>query len=542
MENKSQYFEKVEQKMWQMVFMAIVIILFLTLALLSLQFYHYLEDPQSVTFTKGSYRYFVFLAIIVLMFCSYMMTQHRRLSKLSRAFLKEREAVEMLSQDVKTLGSLLEVSSSISSQQKLADILNTIAKEIISCFDADHASLMLLNEDSKTIETKVSVGKDSDIVKEAVIPMGESIAGYVVKTGKAMLLNGQVDPKEFPGTQKKDRNITSSMCVPLKIGDEGIGVLNVNLVESGRTFSENDLKLIAIFANNAAVAINDAKLYEQIKSFNVQLEENVRERTRELEAANRVKSNFLSGISHELRTPLNAIVGFSKVLLDQNFGPLNEQQEKYTQNIAEGGRRLDAIVDDILDVSKLETGDQQLNITSVSVKGLLETGFAQFKPEAEKKAINFDLQVADDLADIKLNADEEKLKQVVFNLLSNAVKFTPENGNVRVSAQRISDFGLRIAELEKEGKVISDQSTIDNRQFAIEISVSDSGIGIAPEDQDQIFKEFYQVQGGISNKTPGAGMGLNLAKRLVELLDGCIWVESAGLNKGSRFAFALPLQ
>lgn len=542
MENNSQHFEKIEKSIWQTVLLAVVVILFLTLSLLGLQFYHYLEESQSIALTKGSYKYFVFLAIIILLFCSYMVTQHRRLSQLSRAFLREQEAVQVLSQDVKTLRSLFEVSSGISSEQKISDILHTITKEIVACFDADHASVMLIDPHSKTIETKVSIGEGSEIVNEAVIPMGESIAGYVVKSGKPLLLSGQVDPADFPGTRKKHRHITSSMCVPLKISGESIGVLNVNLVESDRSFSENDLKLIAIFANNAAVAINDARLYEQIKSFNVQLEEKVRERTRELEAANRVKSNFLASVSHELRTPLNAIVGFSKVLLEQNFGPLNEQQKKFAVNIASSGKRLDAIIDDILDVSKLETGDQKLSIASVPIKAMLETGFAQFKPEAAKKAIDFGLQVADDLADIKLNADKEKLKQVVFYLLSNAVKFTPESGAITLAAQRVA--GPKHSALE--GKQSTNQTNTkypkpDTQKDFIEISVSDTGIGIASEDQKEVFKEFFQGKSGLSGKTPGTGMGLSLAKRLVELHDGSIWVESAGLDKGSRFAFTLPL-
>jgi len=536
MENNSQHFEKIENSIWQMVLLAVVVILFLTLTLLDLQFYHYLKESKSIAITEGSYKYFVFLAIIILLFCSYMITQHRRLSQLSRAFLREKEAVQMLNQDVKTLGSLLEVSSSINSQQKLTDILNTITSEIVSCFDADHASLMLLNEDSKTIETTVSIGKGSDIVREAIIPIGESIAGYVVKNGKPLLLSGQVDPAEFPGAQKKHRHITSSMCVPLKIGDENIGVLNVNIVENDRTFSENDLKLIAIFANNAAVAINDARLYDQITSFNVQLEEKVKERTRELEAANRIKSNFLSSVSHELRTPLNAIIGFAQVLQDKNFGPLNEQQDKFAQNISESGQHLDAIIDDILDVSKLEVGDLKLNLAPVQVKKLLETGMARFKEEAEKREINLDFQVLDDLADLEMNADEEKLKQVVCSLVSNALKFTPDGGEIRVIADRVSSYELQVSG--------SDHLATRNAQRKtgnlIEISITDSGIGIGSEDQEQIFNEFYQVKGGISDKTPGTGMGLSLAKRLVELHDGKIWVESEGPAKGSRFAFVLP--
>lgn len=537
MENKSQNLENLEKSIWQIVLLAVVVILFLTLALLGVQFYNYLEDPQSTIFTKGSYKYFVFLSIIILLFCSYMVTQHRRLSQLARDFLREKDTVQMLSQDVKTLSALFEVSASISSQQDLDHILHAITNEIVSCFDADHASLMLLDEETNMIETQASVGKDMELVRDAVIPVGESIAGYVVKHGKPVLLNGQVDPKEFPGTQKKDRNITSSMCVPLTIGDRGIGVLNLNLIDRHRTFTKRDLELIAIFANNAAVAINDAKLYEQIKLFNVQLEEKVRERTRELETANQVKSNFLAGISHELRTPLNAIIGFAEVLLGRKFGELNAQQQKYLNNIAVSGRRLNAIIDDILDVSRLEAGDFKLKITPVDVKKIMETAADRFKKAAEKRKINVDLHIPEDSSDLTINADENKIKQVVNHLLANAVKFTPANGSVALAAQRVAGSELRVP---GSGQIAARDAQPAADDF-IEISVSDNGIGIATQNQKEIFKEFFQVKGGLSNKTSGTGMGLSLSKRLVELHGGNLWVESTGEGQGSRFAFVLPL-
>ena len=544
MENTSQNFEKIEKNIWQTVLLAVVVILFLTLALLSLQVYHYLEEPEGIALIESSYKYFVFLAIIILLFCSYMVTQHRRLSHLAEAFLREKEAVQMLSQDVKTLSSLFEVSAVINSQQKLIDILNTITREAVSCFNADHASLMLLDQHSKLIETKVSIGKDSEIVKEAVIPMEESVAGYVIKKGKSLLLSGRVDPDEFPGAQKKDRHITSSMCVPLKIGEESIGVLNVNHVESEKSFSENDLKLIAIFANNAAVAINDARLYEKITSFNKQLEEKIEERTRDLETANRVKSNFLASVSHELRTPLNSIIGFSKVLTDQSVGSLNEKQKKFARYISESGKRLDAIITEILDVSKLEAGDIKLNITSIRVKALLDASTAQFKEDAERKEINLSSQIVGGLEDLEINADMKKLKQIVCNLLANAIKFTPQGGSISLGARHLSfvngQFQTQDGQ-EFSSPMTNDQELMKHKNL-LEIFVEDSGIGIAPENQEQIFKKFYQVKGGISDKTAGTGMGLSLSKRLVELHSGKIWLESQGLGKGSRFAFVLPLK
>jgi signal transduction histidine kinase len=300
-------------------------------------------------------------------------------------------------------------------------------------------------------------------------------------------------------------------------------------VDRDRNFSENDLKLIEIFANNTAVAINDARLYKQVSEFNKKLEEKVRQRTRMLDAANRIKSNFLSSVSHELRTPLNAIVGFSKVLLDKNFGPLNERQEKYTQNIADSGQRLDAIIDDILDVSKLDAGSLELDRSAFEVNVLLEAFKTHFKENVHEKQLKFELQVQDDLAGMEIVADSLKLQQVAGHLISNAVKFTPENGSIAILTKRVSAVNV----------IGSGSAQVSNGDF-LEITVADTGIGVALEDQTEIFKDFYQVKSGLTGKSSGTGMGLSLAKRLVELHGGKIWVESDGTDQGSQFKFVIP--
>lgn len=228
----------IEKRIWQLILLAVVVILYLTLSLLGLQFFGFLGKSEFIVLSPNSYKYSLFLAILILLFCGYMIVHYRKLMQLSRAFLKEKEAVTMLSQDVKTLSALFEVSSSINSQQKLSDILDTITREILTCFSADHSSIMLLDERSQVIKTSTSVGKGSELVKDAMVPMGESIAGWVVKNGKPLILNGQVDPADFPGVQEKDKRITSSLCVPLKIGEKSMGVLNVNLVDRDRTFSQ----------------------------------------------------------------------------------------------------------------------------------------------------------------------------------------------------------------------------------------------------------------------------------------------------------------
>lgn len=309
------------------------------------------------------------------------------------------------------------------------------------------------------------------------------------------------------------------------------------------------------------------KAEEKIKEYSENLEGMVRERTSELEdaqdamlnlvedlnkskdelkkkaleleemnikiqGATEAKSQFLANMSHELRTPLNAIIGFSEILADQTFGELNAKQTRYANNVLVSGRHLLQLINDILDLSKVEAGKLELELSRMNIKGLLENSLIMIKEKAMKHGIRLDLQISQELIDLEISTDERKLKQIMFNLLSNAAKFTPDGGNVRVSA-RIGDWRLAIGDLETKAKITSDQSTI-------EISVADSGIGIKPEDQERVFGEFEQVDSTYARQQEGTGLGLALTRRLVELHGGRIWVESEGEGKGSTFTFMIP--
>jgi signal transduction histidine kinase/CheY-like chemotaxis protein len=231
----------------------------------------------------------------------------------------------------------------------------------------------------------------------------------------------------------------------------------------------------------------------------------------QLEAANRHKSEFLASMSHELRTPLNAIIGFSEVLLERLFGELTAKQEEYLRDILDSGRHLLSLINDILDLSKVEAGRMELELGRFSLREALENGLTMVRERASRHSIALSLEV-DPALDL-IEADERKVKQVIFNLLSNAVKFTPDGGQVGITA------GLDGGEAR--------------------VTVWDTGIGIAPEDQGRIFEEFQQVGGLDGQQREGTGLGLALAKRFVELHGGRLWVESA-VGQGSRFTFALP--
>jgi signal transduction histidine kinase/CheY-like chemotaxis protein len=254
-------------------------------------------------------------------------------------------------------------------------------------------------------------------------------------------------------------------------------------------------------------------------------EEKIQQKNHELKQINKQfqkasesKSAFLANMSHELRTPLNAIIGFSEVLKDLAFGELNQKQLKYVGNIYSSGKHLLSLINDILDLSKIESGKLELQIDGFSIPETIEGIIATVKGLASKKGITLDLQTNRDLP--YMTADHKKFKQILYNLLSNAIKFTPDGGKVSLTANA---------------------STTDSRipENFIHFTVEDSGIGIAPENQDQVFAAFEQIDDSYSRQQEGTGLGLALTKKLVEMHGGEIWFESE-VGKGTAFHFSLP--
>jgi signal transduction histidine kinase len=262
---------------------------------------------------------------------------------------------------------------------------------------------------------------------------------------------------------------------------------------AGRVEIPNRDELGALAANLNRMSTELGRLYEQI------------------EAASRHKSEFLANMSHELRTPLNAIIGFSEVLLARMFGELNAKQEEYLNDVLTSGRHLLALINDILDLSKVEAGRMELQAATFDLPSALDGCLTLVRERATRHGIGLALDVDETLG--PLFADERKIRQVVLNLLSNAVKFTPEGGRITLRAAPADD--------------------------CVQISVSDTGIGIAPEEQEAVFEEFRQVGTDHARKSEGTGLGLALARKFVELHGGRIWVTSE-LGKGSTFAFTIP--
>ena len=312
-----------------------------------------------------------------------------------------------------------------------------------------------------------------------------------------------VEKSGVPDTKSracKAIGIKSIIFAPMMWEGKGIGAISIGRDYPGR-FSEKDLALLRTFADQAVIAIQNARLFREIQ-----------DKSRQLEVANKHKSEFLANMSHELRTPLNAIIGFSEVLLERLFGDVNDKQHDYLKDIHSSGRHLLNLINDILDLSKVEAGRMELDLSTFDLPSSISTAMTLIRERAQRHDITLGMQVDPELGEIV--ADERKLKQILVNLLSNAVKFTPDGGRIDVRAR--------------------------TRDDKVAISVTDTGIGIATADQDAVFEEFRQVGRHYTSKQGGTGLGLALTRRFVELHGGTIGVESE-LGKGSTFTFTLPI-
>jgi PAS domain S-box-containing protein len=294
---------------------------------------------------------------------------------------------------------------------------------------------------------------------------------------------------------------------------------------NARTFHDRDRRLQGVFA-----AVHDMT---ELKRF----EQTLQLKNAQLEDASRMKSEFLANMSHELRTPLNAIIGFSEVLVDGLVGSLSEQQRGFISDIFRSGKHLLSLINDILDLSKVEAGKMTLDLEPVQVTSLFENSLSIIKGQAAARRVHLDMPSVAELGFI--HADTRKVKQIVYNLLANAVKFTVEDGQVTLRASRVarSDVSQLSGEWSSRTFPLPDN---DYEEF-LRISVTDSGIGISPADLEHLFQPFSQIDSGLARKFEGTGLGLAMVKLLAELHGGAVAVASA-VGEGSCFTVWLPVR
>ncbi len=423
-----------------------------------------------------------------------------------RLFNQLETRTHQLTRSVRELKALGEIGQAVSSTLDLETVLGTIVSRAAELSGMDGGSIYEYDEAREEFPLQ-SAHRMPDELVEALraTPMrkGEGAIGRMALTGEPVEIRDIADEGSY---QSRVRELLvrlgyrSLLAVPLLRENRLLGGLVVNRSIPG-TFPGEVIDVLKTFATQSALAIQNARLFREIE-----------QKSRELEAASRHKSEFLANMSHELRTPLNAIIGFSEVLAEGMFGEVNDKQAEYLADILESGRHLLSLINDILDLSKIEAGRMELEPSSFNLPAAIENTLILVRERAQRRDIRLARSVDDRLGTIR--ADERKVKQVLLNLLSNALKFTPEGGKVDVRAR--ANGGVA------------------------EVSVADTGVGISPEDQQAVFEEFRQV-GASSKKSEGTGLGLAISRKLIELHGGRLWLESA-LGAGSTFTFTLPLE
>ena len=425
----------------------------------------------------------------------------------ARLFRELQVRTQDLARTVEQLQALGAVGQAVSSTLDLETVLTTIVSRADLLAGADGGSIYEYDEAERVFHMRAAQRFDpelTEVARSAPIPMGEGAVGRAGVTRQPVEIP---DIGEHGAYESRLRDamvragLRAVLAVPLVREGRVLGGLVVTRKNPGR-FAPEVVDLLKTLAAQSAIAIQNARLFSELE-----------DKSRELEAASRHKSEFLANMSHELRTPLNAIIGFSEVLGERMFGDLNDKQAEYIQDIQSSGRHLLALINDILDLSKVEAGRMELELSRFDLPAAIGGAVILVRERATRHGLTLDVSVDDQLG--QFVGDERKIRQVLLNLLSNAVKFTPEGGRITIRAAP-ADGG-------------------------VEISVSDTGIGIAPEDQEAIFQEFRQVGTDYARKREGTGLGLALARRFIDLHGGRLWVKSR-LGEGSTFTFTLPVR
>ena len=425
-----------------------------------------------------------------------------------RLFQELEARTRELAQSVGELKALGEVGQAVSSTLDLQTVLSTIVGRAVQLSRTDCGIIYEFDEPTREFHLRASYQMEEELVnayRATPLRLGEGATGRAAETRVPTQITDLRQEQEFATRGMRPilsrLGYRSLLAVPLLLDQKIMGALTIYRRHTG-SFAPEIVNLLRTFATQSVLAIQNARLFREIEA-----------KGRELEAANRHKSEFLANVSHELRTPLNAIIGFSEVLQERLFGELNDKQAEYTDDILSSGRHLLSLINDILDLSKIEAGRMELELTQFHLPDAIENALLLVRERASRYGIKLERIIDEGLGDF--TGDERKVKQILVNILSNAVKFTPEGGRIKVEAR------------------LGERAAI--------ISVIDTGVGIAKEDQEAIFEEFRQASGNYAHKREGTGLGLTLTKRFVEMHGGKIWVESE-LGKGSTFTFTLPIR
>jgi PAS domain S-box-containing protein len=411
--------------------------------------------------------------------------------------------------------ALYDTARDLSTQRDLTVLLETIARQTARLLGASDATIYLY--DAGRGELEVAAANIYSVPRGTRLPVDGGVSSEVIRTRQPKIVD-DYRTWEQPRPELQHLDLRAVAIVPLMYREEIIGALGVAEIGTERKYTAADVRLLELIAAEAAIAIQNTRLHAELEAYNKELEQRVTERTSELEiakdraeSADRVKSAFLATMSHELRTPLNSIIGFTGVLLQGLAGPLNAEQIKQMGMARDSARHLLALINDVLDISRIEAGQLEIRRAPFDMRSAIEAAMKLVLPQTQKKGLALAAVIGSNVGEIV--SDQRRVEQILINLLNNAVKFT-EHGEVNLECRVRDGF--------------------------IETSVRDTGIGIRAEDVEKLFAAFRQIETGLNRRHEGTGLGLSICKNLVEMLGGEIHVESEW-GGGSVFTFTLPL-
>ncbi|CAA9382725.1 MAG: hypothetical protein AVDCRST_MAG75-1066 [uncultured Propionibacteriaceae bacterium] len=408
-----------------------------------------------------------------------------------------------LANRVKQVEAVGEVGALGSSSRVPDEVLSNTIMNAVRFSGCDGGSMMEYVQAERCFSVRTAYGSSAELLERLRtirVELETTLVGRAAREGHPIAVPDLSAVDLDPHLQLLyDDGWRSILAVPVLRDGQIIGALVVRRKSTG-AFSDETMEFLETFASQSALAMFNARLFRELEH-----------KTAELQVVSQHKSDFLASMSHELRTPLNAVIGFSEVLLERMFGELNERQDEYLRDILSSGRHLLELLNEILDLSKVEAGRMELEYSTFSVRAALEYSLSMVRERAAQHGIELLLQVGPGVHLVE--SDELRVRQVLLNLLSNAVKFTPDGGHVVLSAERRGD--------------------------QIAVTVRDDGTGIPPEDRERIFESFQQGRRG-PQREEGTGLGLTLCRRIVALLGGAMWLETE-VGVGSAFGFAIPV-
>ncbi|MBU2541582.1 MAG: GAF domain-containing protein [Candidatus Omnitrophica bacterium] len=415
-----------------------------------------------------------------------------------------------LKNKVQWLEILFKIAKEVNSNLGLKRCLKSIIDNTVEVLNVERSSLMLLDKQKKELRIEYAKGISREVIKKAIVKIGVGVSGWVAKTGKPLLINDISKDRRFRPREKGKYYNQSLLSVPLKARDQVIGVLNVNNKRGKRIFTKDDLELLSALANEASIAVSNARLYQELLSAN--------ERLKELDL---LKSDFVANVSHELGTPLATCRYFTSLMLKEAAGAINKQQRDYLQLMDSNIERLTRLINNLLSLSRIEAGRFDLKRLKIKMADLSTEVLRTFEGLLLEKQIDVENRIPKETPDIY--ADRERIIEVFTNLIGNAIKFSPKNSKVLLDAKTISKSIAKGQE----------------RKY-LRVEVTDTGKGIEPDSIEKIFSKFEQLDRDLPQREKGTGLGLAISREILKLHKGEIWAESE-LNKGSSFFFTLPI-